>query len=102
MGSRRSMIAVVGLCAMALAGCGKSMTGTYSDSLRSVVLDLKPGGKANFTFMGQVADCDYTVSGTKLTVNCKDGAGTTEFTIHDNDTLTGPPGGFIPALRKNK
>lgn len=102
MDMRRLMIAVVGIYAIAVAGCGKSMTGTYSDSLRSIVLDLKSGGKANFTYMGDVADCRYSVSGTKLTVNCQGDAGTTVFTIHDNDTLTGPPGSLIPALRKNK
>jgi hypothetical protein len=98
----RSFIAAAGVCALLLPGCGKSMIGTYSDSLGSVVLDLRSGGKANFTYMGDVADCSYSVSGTQLTVKCKGDAGTTVFTIHDNDTLTGPPGSFIPALRKQK
>ena len=99
---RTSTLAIAGICAFLLPGCGKSMTGTYSDSLGSVVLDLKSGGKANFTYMGDVADCAYSLSGTKLTVDCKGEAGTTIFTVHDNDTLTGPPGSFIPALRKQK
>ena len=102
MGSRTATIAVAVVCVIVLAGCGKSITGTYSDSPHSVVLDLKSGGKANFTYMGDVADCKYSVSDPKLTLNCEGDAGTTVFTIHDNDTLTGPAGSLIPALRKNK
>ena len=94
------MLLFAGVCLCLLSGCKSKMTGTYSDSLRSVVVDLKSGGKANFTYMGDVADCTYSVSGTQLTLKCGGEAGTTVFTIHDNDSLTGPPGSLIPALRK--
>ena len=102
MGISRLIVAGAGFCLMSLTGCKASMTGTYSDTLGSVVVDLKSGGKANFTYMGDVADCSYSTSGDKLTLNCKGEAGTTVFTMHDNDTLTGPAGSFIPALRKQK
>lgn len=91
-----------GLCAMLATGCNSGPRGTYSDTPGSTVLDLKSGGKANLTYMGDVADCTYTTSGKQLTLNCPGTAGTLVFTIHDNDTLTGPPGSFIPALRKQK
>lgn len=102
MGYRRSMIALMGICTMALAGCGRSMTGTYSDPAGSVLLELKSGGKANLTFMGQVADCTYTTSGPHLDLNCKGDAGNTVFTIHDDGSLTGAPGSFMPRLVKEK
>lgn len=100
----RSFLLSAAFCALLAvsAGCSSGPRGTYSDTPGSVVLDLKSGGKANFTYMGDVADCTYTTSGKQLTLNCKGEAGTTVFTIHDNDTLTGPPGSFIPALRKQK
>jgi len=33
--------------------------------------ELKSGGKANITFMGDVADCTNGTSGNQLTLNCK-------------------------------
>jgi hypothetical protein len=68
----------------------------------SVLLELKSGGKANFTFMGNVAECTYSSSGQQLALNCAGDAGATVFNIHDDGTLTGPPGSFMPALNKKK
>jgi hypothetical protein len=67
-----------------------------------VLLELKSGGKANITWLGVVSDCTDSTSGDKLTLNCKGDAGTIVFTIHDDGSLTGPPGGFMPMLRKQK
>ncbi len=86
----------------ALAACGSGVQGTYSDGAGSLLLELRSGGQASFTFMGDVASCTYTVDGKKLTLNCKGEAGKTVFTIHDDGSLTGPPGSFMPALRKTK
>ena len=94
--------AVPACIVMALTACGSGPTGTYSDQLGAVLLELKSGGKANFTYMGDVADCTHRTSGSKLTLTCKGEAGTTVFTIHDDGTLTGPPGSFMPPLRKRK
>ena len=90
--------------ALCLTACtsGGGLEGTYSDTMGSVILELKSGAKANFTFGGDVADCTYSSSAKQLTVNCKGDAGTTVFTIHDDGSLTGPPGAFMPALRKQK
>ena len=96
----KSLILIAGACTLPIAGCSSGPRGTYSDVLGSTVVDLKAGGKANFTYMGDVADCTYSTSGKQLTLNCQGEAGTTVFTMHDNDTLTGPPGSLIPALRK--
>lgn len=86
----------------ALSACGSGMQGTYSDASGAFTLDLKSGGKANFTFMGEVAQCAYTANGNKLALDCQGDAGKVVFTIHDDGSLTGPPGGFMPALRKTK
>ena len=85
-----------------LVACGSSIQGTYSDPAGSLILEIRSGGQATFTFMGEAAACTYTVDGNKLTLNCKGAAGKTVFTIHDDGSLTGPPGSFMPALRKRK
>ena len=100
MALRRWMVAVEGIWALTLAGCKSSMTGTYSDAMGSVILELRSGGKANITFMGDVQDCSYTTGGQRLTLSCKGDAGTIVFNIHDDGSLTGPAGSFMPPLRK--
>jgi len=100
----RHFIIVAGLACLSLvfASCGSSVAGTYSDTNGAFILELRSGGKAAFTFMGETASCTYAVDGTKLDLNCEGDAGKTVFTIHDDGSLTGPPGTFIPALRKHK
>jgi hypothetical protein len=103
---RVAMTVIIGASCMIAAGCTScgsgGLKGTYSDAAGSMLLELKSGGKANFTWMGQIADCTYTSSGTQVTVNCRGEAGTTVFTVHDDGSLTGPPGSFIPVLTKRK
>ena len=90
-------------CALLLAAaCTSGPSGTYSDANGAVFLELKSGGKANITFIGEVADCTDSTSGNQLTLDCKGSAGKIVFTIHDDGSLTGPPGGFMPMLRKQK
>jgi len=94
--------AAIACLSVVLASCGSGIAGTYSDSSGAFMLELRSGGKAQFTFEGQTASCTYTVDGTKLNLNCEGDAGKTVFTIHDDGSLTGPPGTFMPALRKQK
>ena len=100
----RDAILMAALCGLscALVSCGSGMKGTYSDGAGSFLLDLKSGGEATFTFMGDAAPCSYAVDGNKLTLNCKGEAGKVVMTVHDDGSLTGPPGTFMPALRKTK
>lgn len=95
-------IAVIACLSLALTACGSSVAGTYSDGSGAFILELRSGGHAQFTFMGQAAACTYSVDGTKLNLNCEGDAGKTEFMIHDDGSLTGPPGSLMPALRKRK
>ena len=66
--------------------------GTYTDANGAVILELRSGGNANFTFMGDVQDCSYKSSDKQLTLSCKSEAGNTVFNLHDDGSLTGPPG----------
>lgn len=101
-----SLLAVAAVSAVFAAsgcsGCSSSVKGTYSDTMGSVILELKSGGSANLTFGGQVADCTYNSSAKTINLNCKGDADPTVFTIHDDGSLTGPPGSFMPMLRKQK
>jgi hypothetical protein len=78
------------------------MAGTYSDANGAVILELRSGGSANFTFMGDVQDCSYKSGGNQLTLSCKGDASPAVLAIHDDGSLTGPPGTFMPPLRKQK
>ena len=99
----KSKIFIAGSCLAALAGCGKSMTGTYTDVNGAVILELRSGGQASFTFMGDVENCTYESNAKQLTLTCKGSpAPVTDFNIHDDGSLTGPPGTFMPPLRKEK
>jgi hypothetical protein len=96
------MMIVAGLCAMAPLGCKSSLTGTYSDANGAVILELRSGGKANLTFMGDVQDCSYQSGGKQLALSCKGDSRPIAFAIHDDGSLTGPPGSMMPPLRKEK
>jgi hypothetical protein len=99
---RNGLLFCLFLVADLTIGCTSGPSGTYSDTMGSVILELKSGGKANITFMGEVGDCTDSTSGNQLTLDCKGQAGKIVFTIHDDGSLTGPTGGFMPALRKQK
>lgn len=100
---RKSMFMVAGTVVLLGFGCHSGPSGTYTDANGAVILELRSGGQANFTFMGDVENCSYTISGRQLTLTCKGSpAPTTVFTIHDDGSLTGPPGSFMPPLRKEK
>ena len=69
---------------------------------RDFILELKPGSKTNFIFGGDVEDCTFSTSGNKLSLACKGDSTPTIFTIHEDGSLTGPPGAFMPILRHEK
>ncbi len=85
----------------ALASCSAGVKGTYSDPSGSFVLEVRSGGEATITFGGDTGKCTYTVDGDKLSLDCP-GQAKVVFTIHDDGSLTGPPGNAIPDLRKRK
>ncbi len=82
------------------AACGGTKVGgTYSNG-GSAVLELRSGGEASLTFMGETEACTYQVSKDKLLLDC--GGDKIAFTIHDDGSLSGPPGNFIGVFRKTK
>ena len=75
--------------------------GTYTQTgSGTVALDLKSGGKATFTMMGEDVACTYKVNGDKLQLDCSPKGEKVDFTIHDDGSLTGPS--FIGVLKKGK
>ena len=99
----KSMFLVAGSFVLLASGCNSSPKGTYTDANGAVILELRSGGKASFTFMGDVENCTYETSGKQLTLTCKGSpAPVTVFNIHDDGSLTGPAGSFMPPLHKEK
>ena len=100
---RKKVLAIASLvCAGGgLIGCGPNIKGTYSDG-GSIILEVRSGGAATFTFMGDSVPCTYAVAGSQFSLDCQGQAGKLTFTIHDDGSLVGPPGTFVPPLRKTK
>lgn len=96
----RSIRIAAGTFVLLMSGCSSGMRGTYTDANGAVILELRSGGNARFTFTGDVEECTYTNNKATLTLTCKGDASPTVFTIHDDGSLTGPPGSFMPPLRK--
>lgn len=79
---------------------GSNMEGTYTSALGNVVLDLKSGGKAIFTLMGESMPCTYKVKDEKLSLDCTPQGEKVDFVIHGDGSISGP--GFIGSMKKSK
>jgi hypothetical protein len=79
---------------------GSNMEGTYTSNMGNVVLDLKPGGKAMFTLMGESMPCKYNVKDEKVMLDCTPQGEKVDFVIHGDGSLSGP--GFIGNMKKSK
>lgn len=83
---------------LVVIACGSKVEGTYSNANGLAALDLKSGGKATATLMGETASCTYTVANKQINLDCdKDKS---VFKINDDGSLTGP--GFLGVMRKAK
>jgi hypothetical protein len=80
------------------AACGSNgIEGTYSNG-GSVVLDIRSGGKADLTMLGELEHCTWKSTDQKLTVTCnKDSV---DFIRHDDGSLGGPV--FVGTLKKSR
>jgi hypothetical protein len=94
------LIAALVLTSPVIGGCGSKMEGTYTNTGGMVTLDLKSGGKATFTMMGETLPCSYKVKGDKVNLDCSPKGEKVDFMVHDDGSLTGP--GFIGAMKKSK
>ena len=100
---RHSPLALSALLTLLASGCHSGPTGTYADQTGNMSLELKSGGKATLTFLGKPGDCTYKSSGQQLSVSCSgDPSNPLVLTINEDGSLSGPPGGFMPTLRKQK
>jgi hypothetical protein len=82
-----------------IGGCGSKTEGTYTNTGGMVTLDLKSGGKATFTMMGETIPCSYKVKDSKVMLDCTPKGEKVDFMIHDDGSLSGP--GFIGAMKKS-
>jgi hypothetical protein len=99
-GNKRVVLFLVASVCFFVAACGNSkIRGTYSNDGGTVVLDLRSGGEASITMMGETEACTYKVEKSTLHLTC--GEHQVDFAIHEDGSLTGP-GFFIGVLRKSK
>jgi hypothetical protein len=84
----------------AVGNCGSTMEGTYTNNGGMVTLDVKSGGKATFTMMGESMPCTYKVKDDKLLLDCTPKGEKVDFLIHGDGSLGGP--GFIGNMKKSK
>jgi hypothetical protein len=89
--------ALVCLC-IANAACGGKLEGTYSNASGMVMLDLRSGGKADMTMMGEIQHCSWKSDSKNVTVTCS--GDSLNFAIHDDGSLSGPT--FVGVMRKSK
>lgn len=98
----RKSILLAWLAMMSIAtvacGAGGGLEGTYSTSAGNVVLELRSGGKANFTIMGETQACTWKAGDSKVVLTCKGDA--VDFVRHDDGSLSGP--GFVGRMTKSK
>jgi hypothetical protein len=80
------------------AACGGKLEGTYTNTSGGVMLELRSGGKAQFTLNGESQNCTWKANDTKLVLTCN--GDSVDFGIHDDGSITGPM--FIGVMRKSK
>jgi hypothetical protein len=87
------LITIVLVLTVALVGCGKKLSGTYTPSDNGIFekLTFTSGNKVEITVFGSTSEVSYEVDGNKLKIT---NAGQTQvFTIDDKGCLDG--GGMI-------
>lgn len=92
--------AAVALMGLGAVGCGGVKGNNYQDSDGMVKIEFKSGDKATVVIGPLSAACTYTQSGKQVTVTCQNQ--TTQFTVADDGSLTGPPDGMMNHLTKVK
>jgi len=82
------MVVVLGCTMVYVAGCGKSVSGKYTDDAGAFSVEFKSGGKATITIGGSAIDATYTIDGKNVSVNA--GGDVKTFMINDDGSLGGP------------
>jgi hypothetical protein len=86
--TRKAVMGLVLASSLVLvAGCGKSVSGKYTDDTGIYSVEFKSDGKATVTIGGTAIDATYTVDGKNVSV--KAGPDVKAFTINDDGSLSG-------------
>ena len=81
---------LVVFCAIFLAACGQSLSGTYADSSGSIEYKFESGGKVTTKVMGMEAELKYELDGKKVKFLTPGGA--LVYTLQDDGSMAGPMG----------
>ena len=92
------LLVVLSVIVPAVSYSAPNMEGMYSSGM--VTLDLKAGGKATFTMMGESMPCIYKTTDDKLLLDCTPKGDKVDFIIHGDGSISGP--GFIGNMKKSK
>jgi hypothetical protein len=85
----------------ATAAAAAAISGTYQNAEGNTSIEFLPAGKAHLSLHGMGGPATYKVAGNKLTLMVDDDAAI-EFTINPDNSLTGPPDGYLSRLKKKK
>jgi hypothetical protein len=99
-GPRITLLVALFVVVPVVSHSGANMEGTYTNNGGMVTLDLKSGGKAIFTMMGESMPCTYKANEDKLLLDCTPKGEKVDFIIHGDGSISGP--GFIGNMKKSK
>ena len=85
----------------ATAAAAAAISGTYQNAEGNTSIEFLPAGKAHLSLHGMGGPATYKVAGNKLTLMLGDDAAI-EFTVNPDNSLTGPPDGYLSRLKKKK
>jgi hypothetical protein len=88
--------------ALILGSCGGSSVAgnTYEAAGGAVSIAFQSAGKAVFAMGPLSSPCTYAENERKISVTCQ--GDTTDFTLNDDGSLSGPPNGLVGRLTKKK
>ena len=85
----------------ATAAAAAAISGTYQNAEGNTSIEFLPAGKAHLSLQGLGGPATNKVAGNKLTLMVGDDAAI-EFTINPDNSLTGPPDGYLSRMKKKK
>lgn len=93
---------IIAACAMFVAACGQSLSGTYTDESGVASYRFESGGKVYVDVAGLMeSELKYEVDGKKVKIQNPQG-GNMIFTLLDNGSIQGPMGITLSKDGKNK
>ncbi len=94
--ARSSMIT---LAAVAISCGGSSVQGTYTNANGAIVLELKSGGEASLSMLGEKHPCTYKQESAKVMLTCQ-GSEALEMAVQGDGSLSAGP--IMGSLKKSK